>query len=188
MPGYHSAFDAGEHVTIADLETLRAFQQSWEWHHPLADEQLAFTGRNDAIKSVSYYHGGTTLYEFAEIPGVWHESCLRDPTLTGDYARRNPEAATTAGDYYTITVDRRGGLPVVVVRDPLDPAPLIAEGFWEGRMLDAPRGNDGFGYNPIFLVPAYGVSASQLDVEVRARVSHRAIALATLREKLARRL
>ena len=116
MPAYHSAFDAGEYVTIADLDTLRAFQQSWEWHHPLSDDQLAYAGRSDWIKRVSYYHGGTPLHEFAEIPGYWHESCLRDPSLTGNYARCNPEAAVVAGDYYTITADRRGGLPVVVVR------------------------------------------------------------------------
>ena len=70
MPAYHSAFDAGEYVTIADLETLQAFQQSWEWHHPLEDEQLAFAGTNDRIAGVSYYHGGTTLYEFAETPAI----------------------------------------------------------------------------------------------------------------------
>lgn len=139
MPAYHSAFDAGEYVTIADLETLRAFQQSWEWHHPLADEQLAFAGTNDRIAGVSYYHGGTTLYEFAETPGVWHESCLRDPTLTGDYARRNPEAATTAADYYTIAADRRGGLPVVVVRDPVGRELLVAFQFNAEDMAGAMR-------------------------------------------------
>src|SRR5438046_9202610 len=119
MPAYHSAFDAGEYVTVADLDTLRAFQQSWEWHHPLTDDQLAFAGRNDPIKSVSYYHGGTTLYEFVDIPGIWHESCLRDPTLSPEHDRdRDREAWAVAGDYYTVSADRRGGLPVVVVRDP----------------------------------------------------------------------
>ena len=81
MPAYHSAFDCGETVCLADRDTLLAFQQSWEWHHPLSDAQLAYAGTQDRIVAVSYYHDGTTLYEFAAAPGFWHEPCLRDPTL-----------------------------------------------------------------------------------------------------------
>jgi hypothetical protein len=125
MSGYYSAFDAGEYMTIADLDTLRAFQKSWEWHHPLSDDQLAYAGQSDWIKSVSYYHGGTTLYEFANIPGVWHESCLRDPTLVPAFYR-DREAGAVAADYYAIAAERRGGLPVVVVRDPVGRELLVA--------------------------------------------------------------
>src|SRR5262245_15361534 len=105
MPAYHSAFDAGEHVSIADIQTLRAFQQSWAYHHPLSDEQLLYAGKNDYIKAVSYYHGGTPLYEFIDLPGIWHESCLRDPTLAEGYDK---EAGVVAADYYTVTADQRG--------------------------------------------------------------------------------
>ena len=138
MPAYHSAFNAGEHMTVADLDTLRAFQQSWEWHHPLSDEQLAFAGQNDRIKSVSYYHGGTTLYEFANIPGFWHESCLRDPTLSPEYYR-DRVAGAVASDYYTISTDRRGGLPVVVVRDPVGRELLVAFQFNAEQVAEAMR-------------------------------------------------
>ncbi len=123
MPDYHSAFDGGEHVGIADLDTLRAFQKSWEWHHPLSDEQLSYAGKRGQIRGVSYYHGGTTLYEFSGIPGFWHESCLRDLTLSKDYDK---EAGVAAADYYTITTDRRASLPVVVVRDPAGREMLVA--------------------------------------------------------------
>ncbi len=136
MPDYHSAFDGGEYVSIADLDTLRAFQKSWVWHHPLSDEQLDYAGKNDRIKSVSYYHGGTTLCEFGSIPGFWHESCLRDTTLSKDYDK---EAGVAAADYYTITTDRRGGLPVVVVRDPAGREMLVAFQFAFERVAESMR-------------------------------------------------
>ena len=136
MPDYHSAFDGSENVSIADLDTLREFQKSWEWHHPLSGEQLAYAGKNDWIKIVSYYHGGTPLYEFASIPGFWHESCLRDRTLSKEYDK---EAGVAAADYYTIITDRRGGLPVVIVRDPAGREMLVAFQFAVERVAEAMR-------------------------------------------------
>lgn len=123
MPDYHSAFDGGEHVLIAGLDTLREFQRSWKWHHPLTDDQLAYAGQSGLMKMVSYYHGGTPLYEFVNIPGFWHEPCLRDATLSKDYDK---EAGVAAADYYSVTADRRGGLPVVIVRDPVGREMLVA--------------------------------------------------------------
>jgi len=136
MPDYHSAFDGGENVSIADFDTLRGFQRSWKWHHPLADEQLTHAGERDWIKTVGYYHGGTPLYEFASIPGIWHESCLRDPTLAED---KDEEAGVVAADYYTIVTDRRGGLPVVIVRDPQGRELLIAFQFAAEPTAEAMR-------------------------------------------------
>jgi hypothetical protein len=136
MPNYHSAFNGSENVSIADIEALREFQKTWKWHHPLSDEQLAYAGKHDWIKIVSYYHGGTPLYEFASIPGFWHESCLRDRTLSKDY---DAEAGIAAGDYYAITTDRRGGLPVVVVRDPMGREMLVAFQFAAERVAEAMR-------------------------------------------------
>jgi XTP/dITP diphosphohydrolase len=65
-----------------------------------------------------------------------------------------------------------------------DPAPLFAEGAWEGFILDAPRGAGGFGYDPYFWLPDLGVTAAQLDLADKNRLSHRGIALRTLREQL----
>ncbi len=75
---------------------------------------------------------------------------------------------------------------VVLLRAPEDPEPLIAEGVWPGRILDAPRGDGGFGYDPIFFDPVLGQGAAELDPETKNRVSHRGRALAALREKLGR--
>jgi non-canonical purine NTP pyrophosphatase (RdgB/HAM1 family) len=65
-----------------------------------------------------------------------------------------------------------------------DPVPLIAQGFWNGRILDVPQGDEGFGYDPLFFVPDCGCSAAQLAPEVKNRISHRARAGAELLRQL----
>lgn len=69
-----------------------------------------------------------------------------------------------------------------------DPAPLIAEGRWRGRMLHAPRGSGGHGYDPLFADPASGLSAAEMPSTDKNRISHRGQALATLRRLLAQSL
>ena len=73
---------------------------------------------------------------------------------------------------------------LVLLRHADDPAPLIAEGRWAGRILDAPRGAGGFGYDPVFLDLRFGRSAAELAPAEKNRVSHRGLALARLRELL----
>ncbi|WP_395791080.1 RdgB/HAM1 family non-canonical purine NTP pyrophosphatase [Aquimonas sp.] len=73
---------------------------------------------------------------------------------------------------------------IALIRHPLDPAPLIAEGRWQGRILDAPRGSGGFGYDPVFLDPASGCSAAELEPAHKHRISHRGRALAALLSEL----
>ena len=75
---------------------------------------------------------------------------------------------------------------IVLLRSADDPAPLVAEGRWHGRILHAPRGSGGFGYDPVFLDPALGAGAAELDPATKNRVSHRGLALARLRELLLR--
>ncbi|HEY4583588.1 MAG TPA: RdgB/HAM1 family non-canonical purine NTP pyrophosphatase [Lysobacter sp.] len=74
---------------------------------------------------------------------------------------------------------------IVLLRDACDPRPLIAEGSWAGRILEAPRGAGGFGYDPVFLDPALGRSAAELDPDTKARLSHRGRAVDALRARLA---
>ena len=65
-----------------------------------------------------------------------------------------------------------------------DTAPLIAEGTWEGCILDAPRGSGGFGYDPYFWLPDLGATVAQLDLDEKNRLSHRGTAMRALRELL----
>ncbi|MFA5684981.1 MAG: RdgB/HAM1 family non-canonical purine NTP pyrophosphatase [Lysobacteraceae bacterium] len=74
---------------------------------------------------------------------------------------------------------------LVLLRHAEDPAPLIAEGRWRGRILDAPRGSGGFGYDPLFFDPALDASAAELDAATKHRHSHRGQALRGLLAQLA---
>ena len=73
---------------------------------------------------------------------------------------------------------------IVVLRSADDPQPLIAEGEWRGRILEAPRGAGGFGYDPVFFDPAHACSAAELDPSLKNRISHRGRALAALKPGL----
>lgn len=73
---------------------------------------------------------------------------------------------------------------LVYLRHADDPLPVIAEGQWRGRILDAPRGSNGFGYDPLFYVPGHNQTAAELDPTLKNRLSHRARAAARLLELL----
>jgi len=69
---------------------------------------------------------------------------------------------------------------MVYMRHPGDPTPLIFQGTWEGRVLDKPRGENGFGYDPVFFVPEKNCSSAELDAETKNSLSHRGQALKKL--------
>lgn len=73
---------------------------------------------------------------------------------------------------------------LVLVRHADDPQPLIAEGAWHGEMLHAPRGLEGFGYDPLFYLPELGCSSAELPHERKNALSHRGQASARLIERL----
>ena len=58
-----------------------------------------------------------------------------------------------------------------------DPFPIFAQGLWKGEILDTPVGSGGFGYDPIFYLPEYGMTAAELPVELKSSISHRALAI-----------
>ncbi|MCU0989179.1 MAG: RdgB/HAM1 family non-canonical purine NTP pyrophosphatase [Xanthomonadales bacterium] len=73
---------------------------------------------------------------------------------------------------------------MALLRHAGDPAPLVATGKWDGRILEAPAGSDGFGYDPLFWLPGLGCTAAQLPADVKNRLSHRGQALAALLQQL----
>jgi len=73
---------------------------------------------------------------------------------------------------------------LVLVRHGDDPQPLVAEGEWHGEIIDQYRGEGGFGYDPLFYVPAEKATAAELSAEVKNRLSHRGQAMARLLERL----
>jgi XTP/dITP diphosphohydrolase len=86
-----------------------------------------------------------------------------------------------------VPAERRGAFFIcvlVLLRHADDPAPLIAEARWHGRILDEGRGSGGFGYNPVFLPEGYAQSVAEMDDALKNRLSHRGQAMAKLRGML----
>lgn len=65
-----------------------------------------------------------------------------------------------------------------------DPLPVVCEGLWRGRILHAPQGANGFGYDPLFWVDAHQCSSAELAPALKNRISHRALAMAQLSARL----
>ena len=73
---------------------------------------------------------------------------------------------------------------IVFIRNFEDPQPIITEGIWQGEILKTRKGNNGFGYDPIFMDYKTDLSAAELPTELKNRISHRAQALQKLKQKL----
>ncbi|HDY84604.1 hypothetical protein LCGC14_1038410 [marine sediment metagenome] len=73
---------------------------------------------------------------------------------------------------------------LVMMRHSKDPTPLICHGDWQGRILQAPMGDGGFGYDPIFWVPQTQCSAAQLTSEQKHAISHRGKAIRKFIEEI----
>jgi XTP/dITP diphosphohydrolase len=113
-------------------------------------------------------------------PGVWS---ARYAGEGADDAANNARLLEALAD---VPAPRRARYRavIVLVRGAHDPAPLVAEGVWEGRIATAPRGSGGFGYDPLFVVGDGELTAAQLPAAVKNRLSHRAQALTALLAQL----
>jgi XTP/dITP diphosphohydrolase len=69
---------------------------------------------------------------------------------------------------------------IAFMRHAADPMPFVCHGTWEGRILFAPAGENGFGYDPLFFVPTHGCASAQLEPAVKNSLSHRGQALRQL--------
>jgi len=119
---------------------------------------------------------GLCVDAFGGEPGV-HSAYFagREGSRAQRDARNNERLLRELGDrraaYYACVM--------VFLRKADDPRPLIAEGIWRGEIARAPRGSNGFGYDPLFLLSS-GKTAAELDPAEKNRISHRGIALAKL--------
>ena len=73
---------------------------------------------------------------------------------------------------------------LALVRHEHDPLPIVCEGLWHGRILHTARGTYGFGYDPLFWVPERNVSSAELTPTEKNQISHRARAMALLRQRM----
>ncbi|KQN75451.1 MULTISPECIES: RdgB/HAM1 family non-canonical purine NTP pyrophosphatase [unclassified Duganella] len=122
---------------------------------------------------------GVCINAFGGAPGVYSARFAGEPKsdarnnekMVADLAQHTDRSAY----YYCV---------LVFVRHADDPQPIIADGRWNGEMLDAPRGSGGFGYDPYFYIPALGKCAAELTSDEKNALSHRGQALRALVEKL----
>lgn len=112
-------------------------------------------------------------------PGVYSARYAGEPKSD---ARNNEKLIADLADQ----PDRRAHYCCVLVfmRSADDPQPIVAEGEWHGEIIDAPRGQGGFGYDPYFWLPEFGCTAAELPAEKKNAISHRGIALQKLLERL----
>ena len=125
---------------------------------------------------------GICVPSLAGAPGV-HSARYADPVagLAQDQANNQKLVASLKG-----LADRQAMYVaiLVLVLSPDDPLPIVAQGIWMGQVIDYPRGDHGFGYDPYFLLPELGLTAAELDAAHKNKISHRAQAIRMLIETL----
>ena len=116
------------------------------------------------------------------------------PRPQGDFAGREALRLAQDAANNALLLQRMAGVAdrraafvstLVALRHADDPEPLIVCGRWPGELLHEPRGAGGFGYDPLLFIPALGACVAELDAAVKNRLSHRALAAARMRERLA---
>ena len=114
-------------------------------------------------------------------PGLYSARYAGEPA---DPARNIAKLLEALGDRPDAQRGAHFHCTLALLRHPADPRPVLAQGEWHGRILRAPRGSRGFGYDPVFLDPAHGLSAAELDPAAKDAVSHRGQALRVLARQL----
>lgn len=154
-------------------------------------ESAAETGLTfveNAIIKARHACAATELAALADDSGIEVDALNGQP---GIYSARFAGEDASDQDNNRLLLERLQGVPtdkrtaryqclLVYMRHAQDPTPLICQGSWEGRILEAPRGAGGFGYDPLFFVPSHQCSAAELTLEVKGTISHRARASAQL--------
>ena len=155
-------------------------------------EEPFFTFLENALAKARHASKYTGLPALADDSGLCVDALQGSPgVLSARYAgepksdeRNNQKLLEVLG-----TEDNRHAhfyCVMVLVRHELDPEPLIAEGRWAGEILTEYRGNDGFGYDPLFLDAKTGKTVAELPLDIKSRISHRGHAMTKLLLQLER--
>lgn len=126
---------------------------------------------DDSGLCVRTLNGAPGVYSarYASLAGGAKSDAANNARLVADLARK---------------ADRRAYYFCVLVRHADDPEPVIAEGRWHGEVIDTPRDAHGFGYDPHFFLPSLNATAAELDPARKNALSHRALALRDLLQRL----
>jgi XTP/dITP diphosphohydrolase len=177
-----------EMLATVDFEVLPQAQfkvpEAEEPHHTFVENALAKARHAAGLTGLPALadDSGICVDALGGAPGVYSAHYAGEPRSD---ARNNQKMlADLAGKS-----DRRAHYTcvLVLVRSASDPQPLIVEGEWHGEIIDTPRGTNGFGYDPYFLVPELGQTAAEIPSAEKHARSHRGKALRELVAKLRQR-
>jgi XTP/dITP diphosphohydrolase len=125
----------------------------------------------------------TGLPALADDSGLCLEALHGAPGVHSAYFAGTPKSDANNNAYLLKTLKQHTNrfayyyCCLVLVRKPDDPQPLIAEGVWKGTILKKPRGDGGFGYDPLFMDNMTGKSGAELTTDIKNKISHRGQAL-----------
>ncbi len=128
------------------------------------------------------------------LPAIADDSGLEVDALQGEpgiYSARFAGPDASDADNNSLLLGELAGVPepersaryqcaMIFMRHAEDPMPLVCQASWEGRILEAPRGEGGFGYDPLFWLPDLACTVAELDADSKNRLSHRGHALRAL--------
>jgi len=120
---------------------------------------------------------GLSVDALAGAPGIYS---ARYAGVHGDDAANNQKLLD---DLINVPEKNRGAsfrCALVLIRHPEDPVPVVSEGIWQGRILLTPRGENGFGYDPLFYIPELDKASAELSSDVKNKISHRGLAVREL--------
>jgi XTP/dITP diphosphohydrolase len=156
-------------------------------------DETGLTFVENALIKARHAARATSLPALADDSGICVDALGGAPGLyAARYAGRHGDSAANNAkllhELAGVPMEKRSAYFIavlVVLRHADDPAPLIAEGRWHGRILEAPRGEGGFGYDPLFLPAGHELGAAELDPALKNRLSHRGQALEVLKARFA---
>jgi len=146
------------------------------------------TFRENALLKARHASAGAGLPAIAddsglEVVALGGRPGVRSARFAGEFATDEENIDRLLAELRELPETRRDAkfrCVAVYVETPDDPAPLIAEGAWHGRILDGRSGRGGFGYDPVFFDPALGKTAAEMNGDEKNSVSHRSQAFREL--------
>ena len=157
---------------------------------PVAETGLTFV--ENALIKARHATAYTRLPAIADdsglvVPALNGEPGIYSARYSGEHALDNQNNKKLLSNMENLPESKRQAYfycSLVFIRHEQDPVPLIAHGQWQGSILREPRGEHGFGYDPIFYVPERHCSSAELTTEIKNQISHRALALQDLLKQL----
>lgn len=151
-------------------------------------EEIGLTFVENAILKARNACAHTGFAAISDDSGIEVDALNGQP---GIYSARFSGPGATDAKNNALLLEKLEGLPeaertaryqcvLVYMCHATDPTPIICQGAWEGTILTAPRGEGGFGYDPLFWVPSHQCASAELPAEVKNSISHRAIAMQAL--------